>query len=194
MVWHVSNGGNQQISVCNHYQAKMARNKESKTSTPFCIAHSNKKYEIHIVSTWNKQMDRRSPSTKESCWLGTHKQTLSSHYFWLRSRSKKIGTLHPVHNGMLSPSTLYKSSSTIHTTLTPVTPPGRFCKWKNRPTNKLYKLISFIIYVSTFQVSKIPRDCAILQGDVLWLKTCDMFAHATSGCLVVLLVFGVHLP
>ena len=66
------------------------------------------------------------------------------------------------------------------------------CKWKNRPTKKLYKLISVIIYVSTFQVSKIPRDCAILQGDVLWFETCDMFAHATSGCFVVLPFFGVH--
>lgn len=33
---------------------------------PFCIAHSNKKkHEFRIVSTWNKQVDRRSSSTKD---------------------------------------------------------------------------------------------------------------------------------
>ena len=214
---------------------------------PFCIAHSNQKNikfrnsHNSTWNTWNKQVDRRSPSTKESCRLGTHKQTLSSHYFWLRSRSKKIGTLHPVQNGMLSASSFctityavtsgrcmpYYISISHQVRYTPHSLQlhhPHICR-KKRPTKKWWETYSIshhlrsweltypslgswrnhqkcrLIrdmgqfpggYVSTFQVSKIPRDRAILQGDVLWLKTCDIFAHATSGCFVVLLGFGVH--
>lgn len=63
--WHVSNGGNQQISVCNHYQAKMGETKRAK-QVPFLYSSlKQKKHEFRIVSTWNKQVDRRSSSTKD---------------------------------------------------------------------------------------------------------------------------------
>lgn len=40
--WHVSNGGNQQISVCNHYQAKMGETKRAK-QVPFLYSSLKQK-------------------------------------------------------------------------------------------------------------------------------------------------------
>ena len=62
---------------------KMGRNKEIQDKAPFCIAHSK----IHEIQHSFHLVSKRSfvsPSTKESYWLGTQKQSLSSPDFWQR--------------------------------------------------------------------------------------------------------------